>query len=419
MGKYFIVILFLLIPFYIYTMEFIPGFDINGSITYPTILTNESSELDKKIGAEAGFACSFMANTDFLTQLWFIPTITLNYSSTMQPLNVDDQKFLFTQWFDVYFSCGFNYEILDNLEARIRGFYRLDYAQQTMDEQLGKGLYDYIDVGFYFETFFITEIYYKLETTVGFKYIDKKFPNYESLSSMVDPDTIGGTLNASAKKEKDNLTYSFYISNEMKLGDSGWLSLVSFIYDYTPYFEQRIISPTGELTDAKRIDRFATLDINFPYYKDAISGMEIGYSLIVKTTDQNYYDMLENLDPADDVFTKNYYSYIEHIIKLSLTYEFPFELLTKFKPAAVISFSFDTLTYTERYAKDQSGNYSDEKQQENNYKLSFDIKQNITDFWSYYLNTTFIRYLSNMKWDAYGTYNYTYLTLSLGTVISF
>ncbi|MCX8092555.1 MAG: hypothetical protein N3E50_00125 [Candidatus Goldbacteria bacterium] len=417
MKKYLIIIL--LLPFYLNAMEFIPGFDINGSITYPTILTNESSELDKKIGVEAGFAGSFMVNTDFLPQLWFIPTITFNYSSTMQPLNVDDQRFLFTQWMDIYFSGGFNYEILNNLEARIRGFYRLDYAQQTMDEKIGKGLYDYIDTGFYTELFMKTEIYYPSEITLGFKYIDKRFPNYESLISMIDPDTIGGTLNASAKKEKDNLTYSFYISDEIKLGDSGWMALFSFTYDYIPYFEQRIISQIGELTDSKRIDRFATLDISFPYYKDAISGMEIGYSLIVKTTDQNYYDSLENLDPGDDVFIPNYYSYINHIIKLSLTYEFPFELFTKYKPAAIISFSFDTLTYKERLAKSQLGIYTNEKQQENNYKLSFDIKQNITDFWNYYLNTTFIRYLSNMKWEAYGTYNYTYLTISLGTAFIF
>ncbi len=418
MKKYSLLIL-IIIPVLLNAMEFIPGLDINGSITYPTILTNESSELDKKIGAEAGLAGSFMVNTDFLPRLWLIPTITLNYSSTMQPLNVDDQKFLFTQWLDIYFSGGFNYEIFDNLEARIRGFYRLDYAQQTADEQIGKGLYDYIDSGFYIESFFKTEIpSYPMETTIGFKYIDKKFPNYESLASMA-PDLIGGTLNAAAKKEKDNLTYSFYISNEMKLADSGWMALISFIYNYIPYFEQRIISQIGELTDAKRIDRFATLDINLPYYKDAISGMEFGYSLIVKTTDQNYYDSLENLDPGDDVFTANYYSYVNHIIKLSLTYEFPFELFTKYKPAAVIGFTFDTLTYTDRLAKNQSGTYSDEKQQENNYKLSFDIKQNITNFWNYYLNTTFIRYLSNMKWEAYGTYNYTYLTISIGTSLSF
>jgi hypothetical protein len=418
MKKYFLLFV-LIIPFFANAMDFIPGIDLNGSITYPTVLTNESSELDKKIGLETGLAGSFMLNTDFLPKLWLIPTITFNYSSTAQPLNVDDEKFLFTQWLDTYFSCGFNYEILDNFEMRIRCFYRLDYAQQTMDEQFGKGLYDYVDSGFYVESYFKTVLYYPLETTAGFKYIDKKFPNYESLLTMVDPDVIGGTLNAMAKKEKDNLTYSFYVANEMKLGNSGWMGLLSFTYDYVPYFDQLIISSIGELTDAKRIDRFATLDVSFPYYKDAISGMEIGYSLVVKTADQNYYDCLENLDPGDDVFIENYYSYVEHIIKLSLTYEFPFELFTKYKPAAIFGFSFDTLTYSNRLAKEQNGNYTNEKQQENNYKLSFDVKQNITDFWNYYFNATFIRYLSNMKWEAYGTYNYTYLTLSLGTSLSF
>jgi hypothetical protein len=412
-----------------YAGDFVPALDINGGLTYPTILTNESSDLARKLGGDAGLAGSFMVNTDWLPQLWFIPTLTSNYSSTAQPLNVDDQKFLFSQWLDVYFSAGFNYQFSDKWEARARALWRNDYASQTADEQLGKGLYDYIDRGFYLENANKVELGAPMEITLGFKYIDMRFPNYQSLISMVNPDTIGGTLNAAAKNEKDNLTYSFYLVDTVQIGDSGWIPEISFTYDYTPYFDQYIIEPDGTLGNKKRIDRIATLSLDFPYYAGKVSGMDLGYILNVKTTDQNYYDTLGDLDPSNDEYLLNYYNYIENTIKLQLTYELDVKIFNDYKPAIVIGLTYDILAYTQRFAKYANGmyDYTDSngkyyprvKQLDNSYTLSIDFKQKIMDFWNYYLDATYSRYFSNMEWDAYGTYNYTYLTVSLGTALSF
>ncbi|HDQ25480.1 MAG TPA: hypothetical protein ENN43_01880 [bacterium] len=405
-----------------FAWDFVPALDINGALTYPTLVTAETSQLDKKLGAEAGIAGSFMANTDILPRLWFIPTFTLNYSGTAQPLNIDDRRFLFSQWLDIYLSYGFNYEIMgDAWEARARGLFRKSFIQQTNDEAIGTGLYDYRDLGFYAENAVRLDAWPgSQEITAGYKYIDRRFPNYESLLGMIDPDVLGGTLNAEATKEKDNLTHSFYVSDSLKWGDSGWFMILSFNYDYIPYLEQRIIRPDGTPDEkARRIDRFAVFEIKAPYYAGRVSGAEFGYRFTARTTGQNYYDSLNNLDPSDDEFIEGYYDYGEHAISASLTYEFPFRLFTEYKPAALIGIAYNTLTYTNRNSKNIDGTYSKSRQNDKGYTLSLSIRQNITSFWNYSINCFFSRAMSNMKYEAYGSYNYSYLTLSLGTGLSF
>ncbi|HDT15188.1 MAG TPA: hypothetical protein ENN55_03170, partial [Firmicutes bacterium] len=125
-----------------------------------------------------------MANTDIAPWLWLVPTLTVDYSSTAQPLTIDDERFLFSQWLDIYLSYGLNFEIGDNFEIRGRGFNRKNISQQAADEPFGKGLYDSIDTGFYAEgaAYFILDNN-SLEASAGFKYIDRRFPNYTTLLS--------------------------------------------------------------------------------------------------------------------------------------------------------------------------------------------------------------------------------------------
>lgn len=403
----------------VYAMEFLPALDINGGIAYPTIVTGESSELDKKIGAEAGLAGSFMVNTDLLPQLWFIPTLTANYSSTAQPLYVDDQRFIFSQWLDAYLSVGFNYQLSDNWEMRMRALTRFDYSQQTADEVLGKGLYDYYDRGVYFENAVKFGEETPAEITAGFKYIDKRFPNYASLSSQIDPDTIGGTQNAVAKNEKDNLSYSAYIFCDLQLGNSGWFPSMGFTYDYVRYYDQRIIGLDGTLGGMNRIDRLAVVDLDFPFYAADASGVNLAYMLSISTVTQNYYDSLGNMDPSDDVFTEGYYNYLSHALNARFTYELGSVFLNSYKPTLNVGVAVETIAYTKRFAKDVQGNYTAAKQLDFNITPSVEYRHKLTDFWNYYLNIILARYNSNMKWEAYGTFNYTLLTISAGTALSF
>ncbi len=401
----------------VFAFDFTPAFDANFAITYPYSSTDK--ELAKKFSGTADAAGSFMINTDFLPNLWLIPTLTFNYSSTAQPLNIDDDRFLFSQWFDAYSSVGFNYEFNDNWHIKARYFYRKDLSQQTKDEVFGKGLYDYSDNGFYIENVNIIDIYeMETEMTAGFKYSEKKFQNYKTLLSNGEIQSLqSGSLNPNTyTKEKDNLNYSFYIYDDINLGNSGWFVNLAYIYEYIPYNEQKVIDYDGSLSSERRIDRYNNISIEIPYYAADKSGFEIKYNLTIKTTNQNYYDQL---DAVDFKFLNNYYNYYEHTLGIRVNYDFPLILLLKKSTNLGIGFDVNFVNYSTRFAKDSKGFYKTVLQRDNNYTLSADLKQDITDWWNIYLSSSFTKYTSNMEWEAFGVYNYNYITVSFGTGVTF
>ena len=414
----FLIIFMAVMP--VFSAEFIPALDINGGITYPTILA-PSGELDKKLGIDAALAASCMLNTDFAEWLWLIPTLTMNYTNTAQPLNVEDERFLFQQWLDIYFSGGFNFEFSDAWQVRLRGFYRKDYTVQSADENFGSGLYDYNDWGGYIENVnALTLGDTASELVIGCKYTDKRYPNYSSLISEVDLEELGYNTPDTEAKEKDYMDITAYISGETEWGKSGWYSMISFTFDYMPYYEQKIFDAIGQTTSAKRIDRYATFEINAPYYyPNNNSGFEISYTLTIRTTDQNYYDRLGDLDENNNVFVPDYYNYIKNQARAAFNYEFPNKLFTDYKPIVTIAYEHELVNYTSRRAKDIAGDYTEKLQGDSNSHISFDLRQNIMEHWNYYFNAKYSRYTSNMKWEAYASYNYNYLTLSVGTAVSF
>lgn len=405
----------------IYSAEFIPALDINTGGTYSYLPGQSGTQPNNSLGFEANLASSFMANTDFLPFIWFIPTLTFNYSNTAQPLNIDDERFLFSQWMDIYLSGGINWQFSDEWELRFRGFYRKDFSQQTKDEQFGKGLYDYIDAGMYVENVNKFQYYYlPIETVCGFKYIDRKFPNYNTLLSEL-PEEVSEYKESPNiyTKEKDTLTYSFYIDNNLQWGETNWFTRLYFSYDYIPYMEQKVIDIDGSLSNARRIDRYITLSLTVPYYATEMSGIELGYDFINKITNQNYLDTMgTSSDFSDDKYIENYYNYYQHIARFALNYEFPYKLLSAYKPIATIGLSLDVTQYGTRFAKNKEGKYISQKQQDINYTLSLNIRQNIMEFWNYYFTIAYTKYNSNMQWETFGIYNYSYLTLLLGTGVS-
>ncbi len=396
--------------------DFAPALDMSGNLTYPSVVSNATTP-EEKLSGSGNLAASCMFNTDFLPQLWLIPTVTSDYSNTAQPLNIEDQRFLFSEWLDLYASYGANYDLGKDWELKLRGFIRSDFSKQTANEVTGKGLYDYVDHGFYLET---AKEFMSGETdnnmTAGVKYIDRRFRNYTTLLSQ---STAVTTTPNNYTKELDNLIYTAYLGDELTFGKSGWTGTITFNYDYIPYLEQKLIDPSGALEAGRRVDKTGTLTMDFPYLGANKSGVDFQYILIRTTSNQDYYDTMGTTDMSDDVYTKGYYDSIENTGKFSVTYEFPWKLFSVYSPLATLSFSLDSVSYDNRFAKDSTGAYTAQKQKDSNYTVGFDLKQNITEWWLWYLDVNYTRYSSNMKYEALGLYNYAYLTISLGTGISF
>ncbi len=415
-----VLILCLGAPALIGAWEYTTALDFSGQVTYPTQVSNESSELDRKISASTSLGASMLVNTDFLPELWFAPVLSVNYSNTAQPLNIEDDRFLFGQWLDMYMSYGVNYAIFEEWEVRLKGFFRKNIVQQAANEPFGKGLYDYIENGLYFENVNMFEIAgLPSEITAGIKYTDRRFPNYAVLLSQLSPEDLGYETPNTYTKEKDSLSYTGYVSNMLKLWDSNWYAILGFTYGYTPYIEQKVIGFDGMFQADRRADKEAVLDITFPYYPSKNSGASIGYSMTNRMSSQNYYDSLGNMDPADDVFTQGYYDLTDHAIQLALTYEMQFSIFSELKPSLTIAFNMNFTNYAQRLAKNISGAYTNDKQKDTIYVIQADFRQKYTEFWEVFLNVNYSRYFSNMKWEAFGAYNYSFLMISAGTGLSF
>ena len=409
-------VLFGLFTVPVFASDFAPALDASGRITYPSVVSNDAP-VEEKISGSGNIAASCMFNTDFLPGLWFIPTLTADYSNTAQPLNIEDERFLFSEWLDLYASYGLNYDIMAGWEAKARGFFRSDFSKQTADEKTGLGLYDYIDQGFYMENtneFMTGEAENRL--TAGVKYLDRRFRNYTTLLSQSNAVT---TTPNNYTKEKDSLIYSAYLNDEVAFGKSGWMAYVSFNYDYIPYLEQKIIGLGGVLESGRRVDKSGRLSISLPFYGADKSGVEFQYDFVKNLSNQNYYDSLGTTDMSDDVFTSGFYDFIENTAKFTVSYELPWKLFSAYSTVANISFSLDIVAYENRFAKDAAGAYTDKKQQDNNYTIGLDMKQNITDWWSLFFDVNYTKYGSNMKYEALGLYNYAFVTISLGTGVSF
>lgn len=401
--------------------EFDYALDIGAGGTY-ALVPDEDSVKNYSFGGEADLSASCMFNFDFLPQLYLVPTITGIYTGTAQPFNIDDERFLFSQWIDLYGAYGANYEFNDNWELHLRGTYRKDYAQQTKDETIGKGLYDFDETGLYTEN--INRFKYfdlEMEFTVGYKYIDRKYPNYTSLISQVT-DEMGeyATTPNSASKEKDSLTHEFYTSDLIKWGESKWYTTLAFTYDFVRYNEQKVINEIGEFTGSRRMDQIGTLTLEVPYYATDKSGVTFSYELSTRMTNQNYLDTMGTTDPIDDKYIQTYYNYYQNVIGVGIDYELGFKLfgLTN-SPVAAVNFDIDITQYATRLAKDASGAYKAELQNDYNYSLGVDFTQAISENWKTYLSIKYTRYRSNMDYEALGAYNYQYATATLGMGLSF
>jgi hypothetical protein len=388
---------------------------INAEIAYPTSVSNLTAELEKKMGFNGSATGTILANTDLLPNLWFVPTGTVSYYSTAQPIQVDDRRFLFSQWFDAYANAGLNYDITGSWTLKGRVFARKDLTQLSNEEVFGKGLYDFMDLGFYAENSLKFD---RFMLDFGIKYTDKKFPNYTSLSGAVTGNS-GEPLISAPDREKDDLIYNCYADACMKCGDSGMQTLVSAGYSYIPYLEQRVVTTDGTLGDSRRIDKMVVISVDVPYYADKVSFLSVGYAMNLLISNQGFYDTFGDIDPSNDLYSVNYYTGTENIFKARLAYEPGFEMINKKKPVAEFGLEFSTLKYENRDAKDVSGNYTQDREVDDNYTLSFNLKQDICDFVGMYFDLKYARYESNMKWETFGAYNYTMLTIAMGTNINF
>ncbi len=296
-------------------------------------------------------------------------------------------------------STALKYEITDRWSIRPLFFVNWTYVVETKDESFGNGLYDYRDLGGGIESTWITlkTKEQQDEVRLGFRYIDREYPNYQSLLYLFIP---GGSPE---NHEKDLNGYKTNLSFDSR-SRTDWSWGLEGIFFMKDYVDKKTIDPNGILTNKTRLDTLEYLNIYLSHTITPEWTFRLDGQFSANQSNLDYYDTHNTLSPADDNFIKNYFGYTSWLARPSVTYRHEISK-EKFLTVSAI-YSLDYQYYPDRNVQDESGVYQSGTEhdltQTIGAKASVPLTKNIS--WVTSANYTFAD--SNQKFQQFYLYSY-------------
>ncbi len=304
------------------------------------------------------------------------------------------------------------YDVNDSWSLRPLFFVDWVFVNETKDEKFGKGLYDYRDIGGGIESQWITLKTKDRQDDVrlGFRYLNREYPNYLSLLSLYDP-------NGSAEThEKDLNGYKFNLSHDTRV-KQGWSWGAEGIFFYKDYTDKKTINFNGIRTNDNRQDFVEYLNIYASRPLNEEWTFRLNSQFAINESNLDFYDTHNTPTFADDNFIKNYYDYFSFLAQPVLTYT---KNIEKDKDLLVTaSYAFYAVHYPGRKIQDISGNYLTPDEQDYTHtftaKASYPLTKNI----SWVLSGTYTLSDSNQKFESFYLYNYELWTAVTGISFKF
>ncbi len=285
-------------------------------------------------------------------------------------------------------------------------FHTRTYNKDLEADDWDEGLYNYRDTGGGLD-FDVRDLGFGRGAGVlhaGVQYYERHYPNYDSLLDLaVGLDT--------EKDEKD------YRGGIARLGyewvqEAGfsWQAEYALLYKWLE--DKRVVDENGVLQGKKQRDFWHTLELNgwYRFTRNLSLGMAITGGLY--RSNQNYYDGLNTLTLADDVFTPNFYDYTSWRVEPFVAYTLPGFPLT-----ATLSYAHESLDYDERTAKFADGTYKAEEQWEHRRETQAELRYRLDTSWSIVALWSHVKASSNN--DDERTYRYDYETDNFSLGVSF
>ena len=286
------------------------------------------------------------------------------------------------------------------------------FVNETEDESFGDGLYDYRDIGAGLESSWIT-----LETEgrrdevrLGFRYLDREYPNYHSLLSLV-------LANPVETDEKDLEGYKINLSKESRAkSDRSWgLEGIFFYKDYT---DKKTIDRNGILQPG------STREDLVGYLNGYVSGplrpawsWRLDGQLAANSSNLDYYDTHSTLTPADDDFIKDYFDWVSVTVTPSLNYT---RTLSEGKElVCTVNYSFNALLYPDRRVQNTAGLYRSDKQRDYTHTVSGKIKVPLTKNVSWVGFASYTIADSNQDFEQFYLYSYDRWVAVTGLAVQF
>ena len=307
-------------------------------------------------------------------------------------------------------SSSLKYNVTDTWSLRPLFFAEWNFVNETADEKFGKGLYDYHDIGGGIESSWITQETreQKDENRLGFRYLNREYPNYHSLLSLFD-------RNSSVEdNEKDLNGYKFNLSHDSR-SKEGWSWGLEGIFFYKDYTDKKTIDLNGIRSGGARQDyvEYVNAHIAHPLSKEWMFRLDGQFT--DNQSNLDFYDTHNTSTFADDNFLKNYFDYFSFMAKPSLIYTKNIEKDRDF--VLTVSYTFDALHYPGRKAQDVSGVYQAADEQDYTHTVTAKTNYPLTKYVSWVVYGSYANATSNQKFESF--YLYTYESWTAVTGISF
>ena len=310
-------------------------------------------------------------------------------------------------------STAFKYNVNDTWSLRPLFFANWTFVNETEDEDFGEGLYDYRDIGAGIESAWVLASEKKKEDTLrlGFRFLDREYPNYQSLLSLFNPNGSVETNEKDLNGYKINLGYDSRSAEDWSWGLEG-------IFFYKDYADKKTIDSNGiRSTSETREDFVEYLNAFLAHPLNADWTFRLDGQAVLNQSNLDFYDTHNTLTPADDNFLKNYFDTYSFQMTPALTYRREWAKDRVFVFTA--DYAFYALHYPGRKAQNAAGVYQPDDQQDYTHtfsaKASVPLTANIS--WVVYGNYSIAT--SNQKFEAFYLYDYNLWTAVTGISIKY
>ncbi len=297
----------------------------------------------------------------------------------------------------------------------LRPFFFADwvFVNETRDESFGNGLYDYRQLGGGLEsawTLLKTDAR-EDELKLGFRYLDREYPNYISLLSLFD-------RNASIEtNEKDLDGYKVNLSGESKMKDS-WSWGLEGIFFYKDYTDKKTINSNS-------IRDMSSTREDFVEYVNVYASHPIanGWSwrldgqFTANQSNLDFYDTHNSPSFGDDDFIPDYFDYYSFEIKPSLLYAKDWAEERRF--FFTLDYTFNALLYDGRRAQDIAGRYTGNDERDYTHTMSSKTSVPINKNFSWVVYGSYTIADSNQDFESLYLYNYNLWTAVTGISIKY
>lgn len=306
-----------------------------------------------------------------------------------------------------HLSTSLKYKVNEVWSLRPMFFADWIFVNETDDEDFSEGLYDYEDVGGGLESAweFSRASSRQDEMRLGFRYVDREYPNYRSLLSLFDPN---GALETD---EKDLEGYKFNLGYDSRSKDA-WSWGLEGIFFYKDYTDKKTINNNGIRTSDTREDFVEYVNVFVSHPIDQEWTFMLDGQFVFSDSNLDFYDTHNTLGLADDDLIGDYFDYYSFRVSPSFTYSRLWDKDRRF--LFRIDYTFYSLNYPDRRAQNPLGRYLDEEQRDTQHTVSARVSVPVTANLSWVASGSYTTASSNQEYEAFYLYDYDLWTAVTG-----